>query len=232
MSEIEKETVESTEAAVAEEEANGAKKEKKPSPFAGMKEQKGLKAKIKFFFDVLEKYPTVKQAILFTLFSMICGITQMIITLVLPIILRAASPEKMTESFKWFIFDYTEAGLGEFIGFLVGSVWGQTLTFILNRKKTFNVPDHVAFRAIAYAIMAILIILMQTAIGGGIQDALKNAVPDASKTVLGIFNLIAQVVAGLAAFIVSFLGNKFVVMRKWKTKNAPVAEEKAESEKE
>ena len=53
-----------------------AKKEKAPSPFAGIKEQKGLKAKIKFFFQVLEDYPTVKQAILFTLFSMICGLTQ------------------------------------------------------------------------------------------------------------------------------------------------------------
>lgn len=232
MSEIEKQTVETEEVqdTAVEETGKKGKKEKGPSPFAGIKEQKGLKAKIKFFFDVLEKYPTVKQAILFTLFSMICGITQMIITLVLPIILRAASPDKMTEPFKWFIFDYTEAGLGEFIGFLVGSVWGQTLTFLLNRKKTFNVPDHVAFRAIAYTIMAVLIILMQTAIGGGIQDALKRAVPDANSTVLGIFNLIAQVVAGLAAFVVSFLGNKFVVMRKWKTKEAPATEEKGDNE--
>ena len=203
-----------------------AKKEKKPSPFAGIKEQKGLKAKIKFFFDVLEKYPTVKQAILFTLFSMICGLTQMIITLVLPIILKAASPEKMNEPFGFwkmgdgaYLFDFTDAGtgLGSFLGFLVGSIWGQALTFILNRKKTFNVPDHVAFRAIAYTIMAVLIIIMQTAIGK-VEGALKANDPNASDFVNVIYNLIAQVVAGMAAFITSFLGNKFIVMRKWKSK--------------
>ena len=203
------------------------KKEKAPSPFAGIKEQKGLKAKIKFFFQVLEDYPTVKQAILFTLFSMICGATQMIITLVLPIILKAISPEQMTAPFGFwrmgnnaYLFDFTDAktGYGSFWGFLIGSIWGQTLTFLLNRKKTFNVPDHVVFRAIAYTIMAILIIIMQTAIGK-VEGALNNADPDASDLVRVIYNLIAQVTAGMAAFITSFLGNKFVVMRKWKSKN-------------
>ena len=204
------------------------KKEKQPSPFAGIKEQKGLKAKIKFFFDVLEKYPTVRQAILFTLFSMICGLTQFIITLVLPIILKAASPDTMNEPFGFwpmgdsYLFDFTDVGtgLGSFLGFLIGSIWGQTLTFLLNRKKTFNVPDHVAFRAIAYTIMAILIIIMQTAIGK-VEGVLKANDPNASDLVNVIYNLIAQVTAGMAAFVTSFLGNKFVVMRKWKTKGAP-----------
>ena len=207
-------------------------KEKGPSPFAGIKEQQGLKAKIKFFFDVLEKYPTVKQAILFTLFSMICGLTQMLITFVLPIILRAINLEKMGPGtgFDFFVFYYKEPGLAEFIGFLVGSVWGQTLTFILNRKKTFNVPDHLVFRATAYTVMAILIIIMQTAIGGGITTAFKKSFPDASDNLIQLYNIVGQLVAGMAAFVTSFLGNKFFVMRKWKTKTADgeIAEENAD----
>ena len=211
------------------------KKEKKPSPFAGIKEQKGLKAKVKFFFQVLEDYPTVKQAILFTLFSMICGLTQLIITLVLPMILKAIDPVKMNEPFGFwkmgnnaYLFDFTDSktGYGSFWGFLIGSIWGQTLTFLLNRKKTFNVPDHVVFRAIAYTIMAILIIIMQTAIGK-VEGALNNADPDASEFLRIVYNLIAQITAGMAAFIVSFLGNKFIVMRKWKTKT-PAGEEGTE----
>lgn len=206
------------------------KKEKQPSPFAGIKEQKGLKAKVKFFFDVLEKYPTIRQAVLFTLFSMICGLTQMIITFALPAILRAASPDTMGEGtgVDFFVFYYKKPGMGEFIGFLVGSVWGQTLTFLLNRKKTFNVPDHLVFRAVAYTIMAILIIIMQTAIGGGITTAFKNAFPDANEQMIFIYNLAGQLVAGMAAFVTSFLGNKFFVMRKWKVKEAPAEESPAE----
>lgn len=213
------------------------KKEKQPSPFAGIKEQKGLKAKIKFFFEVLEKYPTVKQAVLFTLFSMICGLTQFIITLVLPMILKAISPEQMTAPFGFwkmgnntYLFDFTDpkTGYGSFWGFLIGSIWGQTLTFLLNRKKTFNVPDHVVFRAIAYTIMAILIIIMQTAIGK-VEGALNNADPDASDFLRIVYNLIAQVTAGMAAFVTSFLGNKFIVMRKWKTKGGEKEEVATES---
>ncbi|MBQ9276752.1 MAG: hypothetical protein IJ226_04070, partial [Clostridia bacterium] len=108
---------------------------------------------IKGIVEYIKTHENLRQAVLFFLFSMICGATQMIVTAVLPLILRAAS-DSMSEPFKWFIFDYTEKGVGEFIGFIVGSVIGQVLTFVLNRKKTFNVSDHIPFRAIAYAIMA------------------------------------------------------------------------------
>ncbi len=179
-------------------------------PTDDLPKKKGIKGIIEY----IKTHENLRQAVLFFLFSMVCGASQMIITAVLPLILRAAS-DSMSEPFKWFIFDYTEKGVGEFIGFIVGSVVGQVLTFVLNRKKTFNVSDHIPFRAIAYAIMAILIILMQTAIGGGITSALAKAVPDASDLVATIFNLIAQVVAGIAALVVNFLGNKFFVMRKF-----------------
>lgn len=185
---------------------------------------------IKGIIEYIKTHENLRQAVLFFLFSMICGASQMVITAVLPLILRAAS-DSMSEPFKWFLFDYTEKGVGEFIGFIVGSVVGQVLTFVLNRKKTFNVSDHIPFRAIAYAIMAVLIILMQTAIGGGITGALSKAVPDASELVATIFNLIAQVVAGIAALVVNFLGNKFFIMRKFKSaaKNDKSAgEDKAE----
>ena len=179
--------------------------------------------------ELIEKYPTVKQAVLFLLFSFICGTTQMIITFALPAILRAISPETMGPGtgFDFFVFRYTKPGLGEFIGFLVGSIWGQTLTFILNRKKTFNVPDHVAFRAIAYTVMAVLIVIMQTAIGGGISTGFKNAFPKANDSLIAVYNLIGQVVAGIAALVVSFLGNKFFIMRQWKSKKPASVESEA-----
>ncbi len=197
-----------------------------------IQEEAPKKKSLKGLIEYIKTHETLRQAILFFLFSMICGASQMIITAVLPLILRAASPS-MREPFKWFLFDYTEKGIGEFIGFIVGSVVGQVLTFVLNRKKTFNVHDHIPFRAIAYAIMAVLIILMQTAIGGGITGALAKAVPDASDLISTIFNLIAQMVAGIAALVVNFLGNKFFIMRKFKgSEDAASAEEPAQPEEE
>lgn len=190
---------------------------------------------LKALIQYIKTHENLRQVVLFTLFSMICGATQMLITLLLPIILKAAAPDSMKAPFGWiklgeaFFFDFTDEGqgLGSFLGWLLGSVWGQTLTFILNRKKTFNAPDHVVFRAIAYTVMAILIIIVQTALGK-IEGVLKAHDPDASDIVNVIYNLIAQVVAGLAAFTMSFLGNKFIIMRKWKSKGEPEVESAAE----
>ena len=193
---------------------------------------KSLKGLIKY----IKEHENLRQLVLFTLFSMICGITQFTITLVLPIILKAVSPN-MSEPFGWikmgdgYFFDFRDPGqgLGSFLGWLIGSIWGQALTFILNRKKTFNAPDHVVFRAIAYTIMAVLIIIMQTAIGK-LEGVLKAHDPDASDLVNVIYNLIAQVVAGLAAFTVNFIGNKFVVMRKFKSTYAEEIDEEIAEE--
>jgi len=198
------------------------------------KKPKNLKELIQY----IKTHENLRQVVLFTLFSMICGVTQMLITLLLPIILKAASPDKMNAAFGWiamgngkYFFDFTDEGqgLGSFLGWLIGSIWGQTLTFILNRKKTFNAPDHVVFRAVAYAVMAVLIIIAQTAIGK-LEGVLKAHDPDASDFVNVVYNLIAQVVAGIAAFTMSFFGNKFIIMRKWKVKAAPQEDAEAPAE--
>lgn len=188
------------------------------APDAAEARPKGIKGLIAY----IKAHENLRQVVLFTLFSLICGATQMLITLLLPIILKKASPDSMTRAFGFirmgngYFFDFTDEGqgLGSFLGWLIGSIWGQTLTFILNRKKTFNVRDHIAFRAVAYAVMAVLIIIAQTAIGK-LEGVLKAHDPDASDIVNVVYNLIAQVVAGLAAFTLSFLGNKFLVMRKF-----------------
>lgn len=218
------ETVEEVEAADENGQAPVAGEEN-----VGEKKPKSLKQLIAY----IKAHENLRQVVLFTLFSMICGVTQMLITLLLPMILKAASPDKMNAAFGWiamgngkYFFDFTDEGqgLGSFLGWLIGSIWGQALTFILNRKKTFNVPDHLVFRVVAYTIMAILIIIAQTAIGK-LEGVLKANDPDATEFVNVIYNLIAQVVAGMAAFTMSFFGNKFIVMRKWKVKGAPAEAE-------
>ena len=192
------------------------------------------KKSLKGLIEYIKTHENLRQLVLFTLFSMICGVTQFTITLVLPIILKATITS-MSDPFGWikmgdaYFFDFTDKGqgMGSFLGWLLGSIWGQALTFILNRKKTFNAPDHLVFRAIAYTVMAILIIIVQTAIGK-LEGVFKANDPNASDFVNVIYNLLAQVVAGMAAFTMSFLGNKFIIMRKFKNKNEVATTEVAE----
>ncbi|MDE5602275.1 MAG: GtrA family protein [Clostridia bacterium] len=185
-----------------------------------------LPAFLQKFIAYLKEHEDMRQAVMFFLFSMICGASQMIITYALSAGLKLESHLGGTR-LDWFVFHY--ATQAEFIGFLVGSFVGQVLTFVLNRKKTFNVPDYVALRAVMYTIMAVLIIIMQTALGGAVTDACWSAKPDATGFLDFIFNLTGQAVAGIAALVVNFLGNKFFVMRDWGKKKRLAAEQAAQS---
>lgn len=202
--------------------ATATVEEKKPSPFAGMKDQKGLKAKIKYFFEILEKYPDVRQMVLFVLFSFLCGFGQLVTTLVLENTVKFApgmgEPFQAVPMGGFYLFDFTtKAAL---VGFLCGATVGQVLTFILNRKKTFRATNNVVVSAVMYAIIAVLITLLQTLIGGWIPVACQNAHPVNGETfgekILALlYSLAGLSVGGITALVLSFLGNKFLVMRDW-----------------
>lgn len=187
---------------------------------------KGLKGLIAY----IKAHENLRQMVMFVLFSFICGASQFVLTYGLSLLRYTggtmAEPFagwKVSEGFSVFGYDST----AEFIGFLVGSVTGQVLTFVLNRKSTFRINDHIAFRAVAYAILAILIILMQTFLGGVITKACWDAKPEADGFLAFLFNMAGLVTGGIAAVIINFLGNKFFVMRKWKSKAAPAEEAEA-----
>ena len=193
--------------------------------------------------DKIKANENLRQMIVFTLFSFICGGSQLIISLVLPMLLKLSDSPVLQAVFPGFticsvpLFQYLgkevspgvyAGGVSDFIGFLVGSIVGQVLTFVLNRKKTFNCTNNIVISGIMYAIVAVAIIFAQTLVCGAILNALNNAVPDASDFLSGtVFNLVAQAVSGILGLVMSFLGNKFLVMRNWgEKKNKAIEEEK------
>jgi len=220
-------------AAATEENAATEKK----SPFAGMKEQKGLKAKVKFFFDVLEKYPDVRQMVLFVLFSFLCGLGQLATTYILKYALEtvpALNNGFFQKGLIGGVYLFNFPSTAEFIGFLCGATVGQVLTFILNRKKTFRATNNVVIAAIMYAIIAVLITLLQTLIGGWVTAGCQNAAAangtDTSGIVGFLITLTGLAVGGITALVLSFLGNKFLVMRNWSKKDKRKAEIKSAEE--
>ena len=200
-----------------------------------------LPAWLQKLVDKINSNENVRQMVVFTLFSFICGGSQLIITLILPMLLKLSSIPVLQAAFPGFyigsvpLFQYLGkdgvGGVSDFIGFLVGSVIGQVLTFILNRKKTFKCTNNIVVSGIMYTIVAVAIIFAQTLVCGAILTALNNAVPDASDFLSGtVFNLVAQAVSGILGLVMSFLGNKFLVMRNWGEKKK--ATEATESSQE
>ena len=199
--------------------------EKKSNPLAEIKNQKGLKAKVKFFFEVLENYPDIRQMIMFTLFSMLSGLCQMVSQFLLQYTLVYV-PELGPQAgkFQWFIF--TGETRAEFIGFLVGSVIGQVMTYILNRKKTFRSTNNLALSITLYVVVAVVIIILQTLIPGWVTtpcfEAFRQSHSGAEATgfVGFMITLTGTAAGGMTALVTSFLGNKFIVMRDWGKKKA------------
>lgn len=186
-------------------------------------EKKGIPKLIAYIKD----HEDLRQMVLFLLFSFLCAAAQTITQFVLKYAIGAFK----TDSFDWFLFHYPqERGLAEFIGFICGAIIGQAMTFILNRKKTFKATNNVVIAGIMYAIIAVCIILLQTYLGGIITKACENAAikngTDTSGIVGFLITLTGMAVGGICALVLSFLGNKYLVMRDWGKKKKSQDEDK------
>lgn len=191
-----------------------------PEETQSQKKKIKLPAWLDKLVEKIKSNEDVRQMVVFTLFSFICGGSQMLITLILPLLLKLGGGV-LTEKFYGFdlgmlkdVFGYPTTS--DFIGFLIGSIVGQVLTFVLNRKKTFNCTNNIVIAVIMYIIVAVAIIFVQTLLGSAILTACQNAnhIEDTS-FLYQIYNLTGQAVGGITALIMSFVGNKFLVMRNW-----------------
>lgn len=190
---------------------------------------KPKKKSIKAMIAYIQAHEDLRQMVLFFLFSIICGASQFVTNMVFKYALEAVPELGTAHPFHWFVFNHPSTG--DFIGFLLGAIIGQVMTFILNRKKTFKATNNVVIAAIAYAITAILIIILQTYLGGVVStactDAYKaaNAGADPTGFISFLITITGMLAGGITALVLCFLANKFFIMRNWNTKKSKKAKE-------
>ena len=222
---------------VANEQTDAVAEDAQPAQESQGKKKVKLPKGLQKLVDKINSNENVRQMVVFTLFSFICGGSQLIITLVLPALLKLGGGV-LTQRFYGFnlgvlkdVFGYPTTS--DFIGFLIGSIVGQVLTFVLNRKKTFNCTNNIVISGIMYVILAVTIIFVQTLLGSAIMTACMGAKPVAQTEFLyQIYNLTGQAVGGITALVMSFVGNKFLVMRNWGEKKKTAAQETACNEEQ
>lgn len=153
-----------------------------------------------------EKHENIWQIVKFTFLSCIAAVVELVS---LNIMLAALKSYTGTEV-HWFVFNYTEAdgGLCNFIAFIVSTTLAQIVSYVVNRKKTFNANNNVVFSVVMYIIMEIFIICLQIWSGPLLTGVLYNAgVPAVWASNLSKFSWMFM------SFIVVFLMDKFVIMR-------------------
>ena len=174
------------------------------------KVKKGINPVVKFF----REHENIRQIVVFTLCSLVCFAIEYISFTIIELCVTGYD-----QPFNGTIFKYDQTR--SFIAFLVSNVLAQTTTFILNRKKTFKATNNVVISGIMFAAMMVGIIVLNTWLGGIIQTAaekslISNNPSMDAETVTFIAGLAGKLTGSLLSFVVSFLGNKFLVMRNWK----------------
>lgn len=104
---------------------------------------------------------------------------------------------------------------------LVSKCIAEIISFTINRKKTFNANNNVVFSAIMYVITVIALILFTTWLAGILGDAIGPAIG------ADLGNTISKMLGSLISWVVIFLMDKFVIMRK--VDKGEAAEENAEA---
>lgn len=115
-----------------------------------------------------------------------------------------------TRSANFLIFHYPggeQGGLGSMIAYLVSGLMANTLSFVLNRKKTFGATNHLACAVSLYAALTAAVIFLQTLIGPALQTCLSQRIPANWSAVL------SKAMMMLGNLLISYPMNKYVIMR-------------------
>ena len=133
--------------------------------------------------------------------------------------------------------------LAVFIAFLIGNIVAKVISYILNRKKTFNAVNNLVFSMTVYTIMCVTLIIVETLIGAPLGKWLANTLPDGFWNILGTSqaqelaspdwsSTLAMILYSTADFIIVFLMEKFVIMNDNLFKKKGEAEEASEESEE
>lgn len=154
-----------------------------------------------------EKYKGVWQFIKFSLVASLAGITETVSFLILS---RVLGP-RLTEDFDFFVFHYTaqnNLNRGLFIAFLVSAVLAEIVSFLINRKATFNANNNFLISALMYAVLVVAVISLKT----WIVTVLAKWVGSWTANEL-LIEWIPKAISMAVAVAIIFPMNKFVIMR-------------------
>ncbi len=170
-------------------------------------QKKTLVFKVKQF---LSKHANILQIIKFTLISLIAFVAEFASMYALQYGLKDIWGDI---DFHWFEFNYAAGengayGLAGFVAFLGSKCIAEIISFIVNRKKTFAANNNVVFSTIMYVITVVAIIILSTWLGGALGSVLGGEIG------ADFGNTIAKLIGSLLSWVIIFLMDKFVIMRK------------------
>lgn len=150
-----------------------------------------------------EEHQGIWEFIKFNVLSNISTITRIVLSTACTALF--VDTLQMTQPFSFLIFNYTDAGLGAFVAFLIAEVMAQVVNFFVQMKWVFKSDASFRDTAWKYAILAVVIVVVNL--------LLPNYVMQFCQSTFGLdaalSSTVASVVNTLLAVVVSFPVLKF-----------------------
>jgi len=172
-----------------------------------------------------EEHKALWEFILFNILSNISTATRFVVAWIGTAVFVNAMG--LTSPFQFLIFDYTSAGsngLGGFLTFLLAEVLAQVVNFFVQMKWVFKSDAAFSKSAPKYAVLAIVIVVVNLILPGHVTNFCTNALGMGA----GLASTVASVVNTLLAVVVSFPLLKFWIAPDDKKDEAATAETVAE----
>lgn len=182
-------------------------------------EKTGKLDKVKGF---MQRHGNIWQIVKFTLISCIAFLAEFASMYAL----QYGLADVCGQDFHWFVFNYnaSQGGQATFIAMLGSKCIAEIISFTINRKKTFKANNNVAFSAIMYVITVVALIIFTTWLAGPIGNAMGDHNIDE-----GLSSTVSKMVGSIISFLVIFLMDKFVIMRRLDKGEKEVETETAEA---
>lgn len=116
--------------------------------------------------------------------------------------------------------------LGSFLAFLISNTLAKVISYVTNRKKTFQANNNLCLSVVIYIILVVALIIIETIIGTPIQNGLyvllggnfsgmMQATASARSPVLyQTCGVASQLIYGIGDSVIVFFMDKYLIMKK------------------
>ncbi|MCD7956558.1 MAG: hypothetical protein LUG93_12620 [Lachnospiraceae bacterium] len=124
------------------------------------------------------------------------------------------------------IWPFPTQTLGSFLAFLISNTLAKVISYITNRKKTFQANNNLCLSVVIYIILVVALIIIETIIGTPIQNGLYvllggefsgmiQATASARSAVLyQACGVASQLIYGIGDSVIVFFMDKYLIMKK------------------
>lgn len=123
------------------------------------------------------------------------------------------------------IWPFPEQALGSLLAFMISNILAKTISFILNRKKTFEANNSAIWSGVVYAGLCIVLLIIETIVGTPLQNKLyfllggrysDEDFSTISALKPGLYQLcgtLSQLIYCSVDSAIMFVMNKYVIMK-------------------